>query len=64
MPISEELIHRLDKLSNSLPETKSKRLQILVTPTMFQRLKTLSEGTGISVNALVNGALKEYLGQK
>lgn len=61
MPTKEELIEKLTELGASAPETKSKRLQLLVTPTMYQTLKDLSEGTGTSINAIVNEALAEYL---
>lgn len=61
MPTKDELIERLTELGKSAPETRSKRLQLLVTPTMYQTLKDLSEGTGTSVNAIVNEALAEYL---
>lgn len=61
MPTKEELIEKLTELGASAPETKSKRLQLLVTPTMYQTLKDLSEGTGNSINAIVNEALAEYL---
>ena len=61
MPTTEELIERLTELGASKDETRSKRLQLLVTPTMFQTLKDLSEATGASVNAIVNEALEKYL---
>lgn len=61
MPTKEELIEILTELGASKDETKSKRLQLLVTPSMYEALKKLSEGTGLSVNAIVNEALDEYL---
>lgn len=61
MQTTEELIQRLRELGSSAPETRSKRLQLLVTPSMYNALKALSEGTGASVNAIVNEALDEYL---
>lgn len=61
MPTTEELIQQLKELAESAPETRSKRMQILVTPSMFDALKRMSEVTGRSVNDLVNRALTEYL---
>lgn len=61
MPTKEELIEILTELGASKDETKSKRIQLLVTPSMFEALKKLSEKTGASVNAIVNEALNEYL---
>ena len=61
MSTTEELIEKLKALRENTPETRSKRLQILVTPTMFDTLKALSNETGLSVNEIVNVALGEYL---
>ena len=61
MPITEDLIQQLKALAEAGPETKSKRIQLLVTPSMFDALKAMSEVTGLSVNELVNRALAEYL---
>ena len=61
MPTTEELIQRLKELAEADSERKSKRMQILVTPTLFNALKAMSEVTGRSVNELVNRALTEYL---
>ena len=56
-----ELIEKLKALGENTPETRSKRMQILVTPTMFDTLKALSTETGLSVNEIVNVALSEYI---
>lgn len=61
MPTTEEIIQQLKELAASTPETRSKRMQILVTPTMFDALKALSAETKLSVNEIVNVALGEYL---
>lgn len=61
MPTTEELIQKLKELAEDTPERRSKRLQLLLTPTMFDTLKSLSADTGLSVNELVNIALDEYL---
>ena len=61
MPITEELIEKLKALGQNMPETRSKRVQLLVTPSMFDALKALSAETGLSVNEIINVALSEYL---
>lgn len=61
MPTTEELIQQLKELAESAPETRSKRMQILVTPSMYDALKALSSETKLSVNEIVNVALAEYL---
>ncbi len=61
MPTATELIEELKRLADSTPETRSKRMQLLVTPTMFDTLKALSSETGLSVNEIVNIAIGEYL---
>lgn len=61
MPTTAELIDKLRELGENTPETRSKRLQVLITPTMFDTLKSLSAETGLSVNEIVNVALGEYL---
>lgn len=66
MPTTEEILKQLSKLHDSKDETKSQRMQILVTPTMYKSLKMLSdrmrdEGKKVSMNEIVNLALLEYL---
>lgn len=61
MATTVDLIEKLRELGENTPETRSKRLQVLVTPTMFEALKSLSAETGLSVNEIVNVALSEYL---
>lgn len=61
MPTTEEIIEQLQKLRESAPETRSKRMQILVTPTMYDSLKVLADGMKVSMNEIVNVALAEYL---
>ena len=61
MPTATELIEELKRLADNTPETRSKRLQLLVTPTMFDTLKALSSETGLSVNEIINVAIGEYL---
>lgn len=64
MPTTEELIEKLRELGENTPETRSRRIQVLVTPTMFDTLKSLSAETGLSVNEIINVALTEYVAGK
>ena len=61
MPTTEELIQQLQELAENGPEPKSKRLQILIRPSLYDALKALSDKTGVSVNQIVNEALYEKL---
>lgn len=61
MPTTAELIEKLRELGEKTPETRSKRVQLLLTPSMFDALKALSADTGLSVNEIINVALSEYL---
>ena len=61
MPTAEELIQTLREMADNAPETRSKRMQILVTPTMFDTLKAISEASRLSMNEIINIALAEYL---
>lgn len=45
-------------------ETKSRRLQILIRPGTYERLKRLSESRGQSVNDLINEILEDYLNKQ
>lgn len=60
----EKLIASLNRVREGLPETRSRRVQVLVTPTMHEALKELSASTGVSVNEIINVALSNYLGEK
>ena len=64
MPTTEELIKQLRDLADNAPETRSKRMQILVTPSMYDALKALSAETGMSVNEIVNLSLMQFLQDK
>lgn len=61
MPTKEERIRELKTIAESKPEKKEKRLQVLITPSMFDELQDLKAKTGLSVNEIVNKALAEYL---
>lgn len=60
----EERIQRLKELAENTPETKSKRMQILVTPSMFDEIEAISKETGLSKNQIVNLALSEFMEDK
>lgn len=61
MPTTDELIQLLKTKAADKPETRSKRVQLLLTPTMFDALKALAAETGLSVNEIINVALAEYI---
>ena len=64
MPTTAELIEKLRELGENTPETRSRRVQVLLTPTLFDTLKALSVETGLSVNEIINVALSEYVAGK
>ena len=49
------------KLNPLYVETKSRRLQLLVTPTLYGQMKEEARLQGISINALANAILEEGL---
>lgn len=49
------------KLNPMYVETKSKRMQLLVQPSVYESLKSLAKEKSISVNEIANVALREYL---
>lgn len=42
-------------------ETKSKRVQILIQPSLHEAIKARAEEEGISTNEAINQAIKEYV---
>ena len=44
---------------NQKKEPKSKRLQLLIRPSLYEAIKNKSDQTGESVNELINKALEE-----
>lgn len=73
----EEIKNLLDKImNNSLDlaaclkknpiyiETKSKRLQLLMQPSLHLKLKTIASKQAISVNDLIHSILDEYFTKK
>ena len=49
------------KLNPLYIETKSKRLQLLIQPSLHEKLKSKAQAEGISVNELVNSILQGAL---
>lgn len=43
------------------PESKNKRVQILTTPTLLNRIKAIAEGSGRSLNETINEAIRQYV---
>ena len=64
MPTIEELIQRARALGETEKENKSKRLQVLATPSMFDALKGLAKEGDCSVNSIINDALVQYMKDK
>lgn len=75
-PTKEELEAKLDpeplnKVSNGVPmkknpeyvETKSKRVQMLMQPSLYNSIKEKAEKEGVSVNEMMHEILKTHLGQ-
>ena len=75
-PTKEELEAKLDpkplnKVSNGVPmkknpeylETKSKRVQMLMQPSLYNSIKEKAEQSGISVNEMMHEILKSHLEQ-
>lgn len=42
-------------------ETKSKRVQILIQPSVYEAVKEKARAEGISTNEAINQALKQYV---
>lgn len=75
-PTKEELEAKLDpeplkKVSKGVPmkknpeylETKSKRVQMLMQPSLYNSIKEKAEQSGISVNEMMHEILKSHLDQ-
>lgn len=48
------------KLNPLYIETKSKRLQLLIQPSLYGKLKGRATAQGVSLNELIHTALREY----
>ena len=42
-------------------ETKSRRVQLLIKPTVYDGIKEMAAGAGASVNAYINAILEDFL---
>ena len=42
------------------PETKSKRMQILLKPSLYEKLRRIAEEEGASINSLINDIIEGY----
>lgn len=49
------------KLNPEFIEVKSKRVQLLLQPSIVEALKALAKEKGLSMNETANEAIKEYL---
>ncbi len=49
------------KLNPEFIETKSKRVQVLLQPSVYEAVKARAQAENISVNEAINTALKEYV---
>lgn len=52
-----------EQIKANKPETKSKRLNLLIKPSLDKELGELSKRTGLSKNDIVNKAIEVYLGK-
>lgn len=48
-------------IDGTLLENRTKRVQILTTPTTYKRMKAQADTLGVSFNEIVNRAFNEYL---
>ena len=55
----EEIISTRDYRNSN--ETRSRRLQVLLQPTLYERLKEEADKQGRSVNDLIHGVLENYI---
>jgi len=49
------------KVNNKYVETKNRRVQLLLQPSLHEKLKVQAEEKGVSVNELVHGILKRVV---
>lgn len=49
------------RISAEKPETKSKRYNLLLYPSLYMKLKERAEETGISINDLINQVLTAFI---
>jgi len=57
-----DILTELKKASDVRSKSKrSKRVQILITPQTFSKLKEISADTGASVNEIINRAIESFI---
>ena len=49
------------KLQTDDRERKTRRLQLVIRPSLYQKLEDLKEHTGLSINEIVNQILSEHV---
>lgn len=70
--ISQESIDKVDgtapetapagyKINPEYIETKSRRVQVLVQPSVYEEVKARAKAEGISTNEAINNALRKYI---
>lgn len=52
------------KINPAYIETKSKRVQILIQPSVYDSLKAKAKDEGISTNEAINEAIRRYTGRE
>lgn len=60
-PVKEAEVPEGYKLNPMYIETKSKRVQLLLQPSVVEKVKELAKENGLSMNELINTAIIEYL---
>lgn len=49
-----------ENFNKNYGETKSKRLQLLIKPSTFNKVKSIADDKQLSVNELINQILEQY----
>jgi len=60
IPVTTEKPPEGYKLDPRYIETKSRRLQLLMQPSLHAKIKTMAKDRGVSVNEFIHGILEEY----
>lgn len=61
MPTRDERVQSLKEIAEKKPETRKRRVQLLITPSLYDEVKRMADESGASVNEVVNAALSEYV---
>ena len=64
MPTKNEKIQQLRSIADSKPESRSRRVQLLIAPSLYDEIKVMADESGVSVNEVINAALNEYVAGK